>query len=80
MEMDCLERKLGTGDNILKTGKSDIDVFPAKNIIAGPLTLNPLDGKRWECPVYESLSKHFEIVKKLDRERIYNFVCHTIEK
>ena len=30
VEMDCLERELGSAENILKQGKPDVDIFPVK--------------------------------------------------
>ena len=37
-ELDCLERKLGVADNILREAKrKDVDVFSVKDIICGPL-------------------------------------------
>ena len=68
LELVCLERKLGVADNILQEAKrKDVDVLPVKNIICGPLQMNPLRGGHWECPSYEIVTKHFEEVKKLDR-------------
>ena len=77
MELDCLECKLGIADNILREAKrKDGDVFPVKDIICGPLQMNPLRGGRWECPSYEIITKHSEEAKKLDRDLLYNnFVC-----
>ena len=46
LELDCLERKIGVGDLILKEGDPDIETFPLKNIIAGPVKMMPLKGKR----------------------------------
>ena len=37
LELDCLERKLGVADNILREAKRKyVDVFPVKDIICGP--------------------------------------------
>ena len=51
LELDCLERKLGLADNVSQEVKrKDVDLFPAKDIICGPLQMNPLRGGHWECP------------------------------
>ena len=50
LELDCLEHKLGVADNILQEAKRKDDVFPIKDIICGPLQMNPLRGGRWKCP------------------------------
>ena len=47
LELDCLVRKIGVGHYILKEGNPDIETFPLKNIIAGPVKMMPLKGKRW---------------------------------
>ena len=80
LEFDFLERKLGVTDNILQEVKrKDVGVFPIKDIIYGPLQMNPLRGRRWECLSYEIVIKHFEEVKKLDRDLLHNnFVCNEI--
>ena len=80
LELDCLERKVGVADNILREAKrKDVDVFSVKYIICGSLQMNTLRGGRWECPSYERVIKHFEEVKKLDRDLLYNnFVCNEI--
>ena len=80
LELDCLEHKLGVADNILQEVKrKDVDVFPIKDIICGHLQMNPLREGHWECPSYEIVTKHFEEVKKLDRDLLYNnFVCNEI--
>ena len=83
LELDCLERKLGVADNILREAKRKyVDVFPVKDIICGPLQMNPLKGEgggRRECTSYEIVTKHFKEVKKLDRHLLYsNFVCNEI--
>ena len=45
LELDCLEHKLGVTDNILCEAKrKDVDVLPLKDIICGPLQMNPLRG------------------------------------
>ena len=47
LELDCLKRKLGITDNILREAKrKDVDVFPIKDVICGPLQMNPLRGGR----------------------------------
>ena len=66
LELDCLEHKLGVADNILQEAKRKDDVFPIKDIICGPLQMNPLRGGRWKCPSSKIVTKHFEEVKKLD--------------
>ena len=80
LELDCLEHKLGITDNILCEAKrKDVDVLPLKDIICGPLQMNPLRGGHWECPSYKIVIKHFEEAKKLDRDLSYNnFVCNEI--
>ena len=67
LELNCLECILGIADNILREAKrKDVDIFSIKDIICGPLQMNPLRGGRWECPSYEIITKHFEEVKKLE--------------
>ena len=80
LELDCLERKLGFTDNILwEVKRKDVDIFLVKDIIYGPLQMNPQRGGRWECLSYEIVIKHFEEAKKLDRDLLYNnFVCNEI--
>ena len=79
LELNCLERKLGIADNILREAKWKVDVFPVKDIICGPLQMNSLRGGCWECPSYKIVTKHFEEAKKLDRDLLYNnFVCNEI--
>ena len=42
LELDCLERKLGVTDNILREAKrKDVSIFPVKDIIFGPFQMNP---------------------------------------
>ena len=78
LELDCLELKLGVAENILREAKrKDVDVFPVKEIICGLLQMNPLNGGRWECPSYETVPKHFEEVKKLDRHLLYNELVYN---
>ena len=81
LELDCLKRKLGITDNILREAKrKDVDVFPIKDVIQGPLQMNPLRGGCWECPSYKIIIKHFEEAKKLDRNLLYNnFVMKLME-
>ena len=83
LELDCLKRKLGVADNILREAKrKDVGVFHVKNIICGLLQMNLLRGGRWECPSYRIVTKHFEEVKKLDIETCYItalFVMNLVE-
>ena len=81
LELDCLKRKLGITDNILREAKrKDVDVFPIKDVICGPLQMNPLRGGRWECKSCKITIKHFEEAKKLDRNLLYNnFVMKLVE-
>ena len=78
LELDCLERKLGVTDNILWEAKTkDVDVFPVKDVICGPVDMKPLKGGRWECQSYETVVKIFEEVKRFNREQLHNtFVCN----
>ena len=77
LELAFLERKLGVTDILREAKRKDVDVFPVKDIICGPLQMNPLRGGRWQCPSYETVIGHFEEAKKLDRELLYNnFVCN----
>ena len=73
LEINPLERKLGTGDNIIKQGNDDIDVFSIANVIAGPLEMIPRQYHRWECPAYPKLVNLYDKVKKVDRDRLYKF-------
>ena len=76
IELDCLEQKLGSSDGILPQGTSDIDVFPVKNNIVGPLQMIPIKGQRWEYPKYESLVKLVVNVQKISRNILYDkYVC-----
>ena len=36
LEIDCLEKRLGVTDNVLKQGQQDIGIFAVKDIICGP--------------------------------------------
>ena len=77
LELDCLERKLGVSDNILREAKrKDVNIiFPVNDVICGPLQMNPLKGGRWD----DIVTKHFEEVKMLERDLLYNnFVCNEI--
>ena len=38
--------------------------------------MNSLNGGRWECSPYETVPKHFEEVKKLDRHLLYNYFAY----
>ena len=79
LELDCLVRKIGVGHYILKEGNPDIETFPLKNIIAGPVKMMPLKGKRWLCSEYKLLYKHFDVVKKIDREPLFqNFISNNV--
>ena len=49
----------------------DVDIFAIQDIFAGPLTVNPLKGDKWDVPQYEKVKKTFELVVKLDRESDY---------
>lgn len=82
LELDCLEQKLGVTDCIFQESKNaDIDVFPAKNVICGPLNAKFLSHGRWEIPQYLAVRKAFEYAKKIDRQRVYDaFVCKTLKK
>ena len=72
LEINCLEHKLGVTDTHLKQGKDDIDCFPVKNILCGPLEMKPLKGSKWDCTQYLEVRKIFERAKKMDREALYN--------
>ena len=72
LEINCLEHKLGVTDTLLKQGNDDIDCFPAKNILCGPLVMKPIQGSKWDCPQYLEVRNIFERAKKMDREALYN--------
>ena len=79
LEIDCLEKRLGVTDNVLKQGQQDIGIFAVKDVICGPLQMFPLQCGRWECPKYNEIRSLFEKVKKDDREQLYNhFVCSML--
>ena len=81
LEIDCLKWKLGVTDNVLKQGQQDIGIFAVKDVICGPLQMFPLQHGRWECPKYNEICLLFEIVKKDDREQLYNqFVCSMLKE
>ena len=81
LEIDCLKWKLGVTDNVLKQGQQDIGIFTVKDVICGPLQMFPLQHGRWECPKYNEICLLFEIVKKDDREQLYNqFVCSMLKE
>lgn len=74
LEIDCLKLHVGC-NSILKSVPihfgPDIDVFLAKNIIAGPLEVHPLINGRWNVPSYEKTKKLYTRCCKIDRDALY---------
>lgn len=79
LEVDCLQQKFGTTDNVLKEypkGKKDVGNVPIFDVISGPLKANMLDNGKWDFTQYPAVRDRFEQVKKLEREKLYNsFIC-----
>ena len=74
IELECLRLHVGTS-NIFESNPEhlkDIYVFPVKHIIAGPITVIPRKGNKWEIPSYPKIAKQFEIAKFIELEKLYN--------
>ena len=74
LELDCLKPHFGSGsilESVPAHLERDVDIFAIQDIFAGPLTVNPLKGDKWDVPQYEKVKKTFELVVKLDRESDY---------
>ena len=68
--MDCLQRKLGTNDDILeshKNGKHGIYICPTENIVLGLLKVSYINNGKHLVAGYNEARQLFEITKKLDR-------------
>ena len=72
--MECLQPKVGSGNDLKATPKHlpDIDNFPVKNIICGPLEVIPKeqDSETFIVSTYEELKEHIAIVKIIDVDAI----------
>ena len=69
--LECLKPNIGS-TNVLQSPPEhlpDIDKFSTFNVIAGPLKVIPLKGKKWEVPSYNALKKTFEVATKIDRKK-----------
>ena len=50
----------------------DIEVYPAHDVICGPLTASVLRGSKWSVPDYPLAHKTFNVVQSLKREEQYH--------
>ena len=73
IELDCLNPHVGS-DTILELyrDRHDIDIFPAFNIISGPLIVETLRSNKWNVPKLDGLKILYEKYVKLDRKSIFN--------
>ena len=72
--MECFQPKVGSGNDFKATPKHipDIDNFPVKNNICGPLDVIPKerDSETFIVSAYEELKEHFAIIKTIDVDAI----------
>lgn len=75
VEIDCLKPHVGS-ETILESVPEhlggDVGRFPLYNVIAGPLEVIPMRGRKWNVPGYESLKKTFQKCCSIDRKKIYD--------
>ena len=70
IEFHCLKPKVGSGEILEDTPphlSSYNDTIPIKDIIVGPLQVEPQRGTKYLVKDYEKLVKHFKLVSDLDR-------------
>ena len=70
--MSCLKPGVGS-TTILEESPEDLTdegKFPIYNVIAGPLNVLPIKGRKWEIPDYPKLRKFFDMVAKMDRQEL----------
>ena len=75
LQIDCLKRHVGSCtilDSIPEHLPRDIYIYPAHNIINGPLDIVPMRNNRWIVVDYERIKDFFEVVILIDSEKIYN--------
>ena len=66
LELDCLQGKLGTSDDILeshKNGKHDIYICALENIVRGSLKVSYINNGKHRVAGYNEARKLFEITK-----------------
>lgn len=81
LEVNCLQEKLGTADNIFKEhneGKTDVGVFPIHNIICGPLNANFVGSRKWDVPQHSQIRDIFKTICNVDREKEHRDYLKTI--
>ena len=50
---------------------SSIEIFPANDIIGGPVEILPMKNGRWNISSYSKFHKHFEKCRSIDRNELY---------
>lgn len=66
IEMDCLKPHVGSGtvlEEVPQHLPRDTGVFPLSDIIAGPISCEPMSQGRWSVPKYRDIQAFFEIAK-----------------
>ena len=77
LEIDCLKLQAGNStvlESVPLHLPRDIFVCPLHNVIAGPLTVVPLKGDKWNIPEYGAIKKRFNEVIHLDRESMVQYL------
>ena len=58
-------------ESVLAHLSSSIEIFPANDIIAGPVEILPMKNGCWNISSYSKFHKHFEKCKSIDRNELY---------
>ena len=73
--LNVLKRQLVQPRTLLEEVPShfprDIDIYPAYNVICGPMSATVLRGTKWSVPDYPKASETFNVVKGLQRQSEY---------
>ena len=81
LQLDCLKPHVGLSNILESTPEHlpDISKFELCNIIAGPIDVLPLKGRKWEVPSYQELQRYFQLTRQLDREEVLKDVNDELQ-
>ena len=74
IQLHCLKPKVGSSTILEDTPDHlpDISIFPVHDVIAGPLNVIPIRGKKMDIPDYDMIEKMFHEVSGLNSFGLFN--------